>query len=245
MEKQDINSLEEKYINNVQANDRVNIIDEILLQYIKDSAVQPNKERKISFFIGGGSNSGKSTFRENLTSIYNDLLIIDADKMKEKIPEYQDLIIADSQVAASIVHRESSQMASKLLTKAIEKEISTTFDGTLKNTEKYVGFFKMLRQAGFSISLTIIDVPVEIALVRNRLRYDKAVEENKFPRLVPDEDVIESHSMIAKSFVALKDLVDEWTVIDTQDVEDQVIAEGKKGIENILHEKKFQQFLKK
>lgn len=237
--------LKEKYFENVMSLVREELIDEILLQYIKNSNIDANEDQKISFFIGGGSNSGKSSFREALKRDNENLLIVDADEMKKIIPEYEGLLETNSEVAASIVHAESSEMASKLLVEAIKRKISTIFDGTLKNKDKYLGFFKILREAGFFISLIIVDVPVHIALERNRVRYEKAKKENNFPRLVPDKDVILSHSSITQSFLAFKDLVDEWVIIDTRGSEDEVIANGKKGIEEVLHEEKYREFLEK
>lgn len=246
MVKKDIEDLQEKYISNLSSDDRFNLIDEILLRYISKKSVYPRKEGKISFFLGGGSNSGKSTFRDTLTATHNDLLVIDSDELKKEIPEYDDLVFADSTVAASIVHKESSQMASLLLTKAIEKEISSLFDGTLKNAQKYVDFIHLLRQAGFEVHLVIIDVPVEIALERNRIRYEEAKAKGEHPRLVPDEDIILSHSSIAKSFMALKKLVDSWMIIDTRGDTDDIIAYlDNDKIENILNNEKYQEFLNK
>ncbi|WP_126992096.1 zeta toxin family protein, partial [Candidatus Kurthia intestinigallinarum] len=168
-----------------------------------------------------------------------------SDELKKEIPEYQKMLDANPEIAASIVHKESSLMASKLLEKAIEREISHIFDGTLKDTQKYINFIHLLKQAKFEVTLTIIDVPVKIALKRNRIRYEEAKANGDFPRLVPDEIVIQSHSMIAKSFVALKDLVDHWAIVDTQDNSDEVIATGSLGKETILNNKKYQEFLSK
>lgn len=246
MGKKDIEYLKEKYINNLSSEDRLSLIDEILLGYIKEKSVHPNKEGKISFFLGGGSNSGKSTFRDTLTEEHKNLLIIDSDDLKREIPEYTDLMVADPTIAASIVHKESSRMASLLLVKAIEKELSLLFDGTLKNVEKYENFINLLRQAGFEVHLVIIDVPVQIALKRNRIRYEEALAKGEYPRLVPDEDVILSHSRITNSFSKLKKLVDSWIIIDTRDDTDDVIAHSEKGKEQkILNNKKYQEFLKK
>lgn len=245
MVKKDIEHLKEKYISNLSSKDRLSLIDEILLLYIKKKSVSPSKG-KISFFLGGGSNSGKSTFRDTMTELNKDLLVIDSDELKKEIPEYRDLVFADSTIAASIVHKESSQMASLLLVKSIEKEISSLFDGTLKDAKKYVDFISLLRQAGFEVHLVIIDVPVQIALERNRIRYEEAKAKGEYPRLVPDEDVILSHSRIAKSFIDLKELVDSWMIIDTRGNTDDVIARAEKGKEkNILNNEKYQEFLKK
>ncbi|WP_158621087.1 zeta toxin family protein, partial [Candidatus Kurthia intestinigallinarum] len=232
-------------ISNIQNLNRINILDEILLQYIHKANIQSDSQQKISFFLGGGSNAGKSTFRKRLKESVGNILIIDSDELKKEIPEYQKMLDANPEIAASIVHKESSLMASKLLEKAIEREISHIFDGTLKDTQKYINFIHLLKQAKFEVTLTIIDVPVKIALKRNRIRYEEAKANGDFPRLVPDEIVIQSHSMIAKSFVALKDLVDHWAIVDTQDNSDEVIATGSLGKETILNNKKYQEFLSK
>lgn len=246
MTKKDIEDLKEKYISNLLSDERFSLIDEILLRYIKKKSVYPSKIGKVSFFLGGGSNAGKSTFRNTLTEIHKNLLVIDSDELKREIPEYEELVYADSTVAASIVHKESSRMASLLLIKSIEKEISSLFDATLKNTQKYVDFISLLRQAGFEVHLIIIDVPVKIALERNRIRYEEAKVKGEYPRLVPDEAVILSHSSIAKSFMTLKDLVDSWTIIDTRGDTDDIVAYLEKGKEeNVLNNEKYQEFLNK
>lgn len=237
--------IEQEYIENLNSEDRDQLIDEILLQYIKQSTAKSRENNKISFFIGGGSASGKSNFRKNLLRLDSDILLIDSDDLKEFIPEYSDLVKNVPGVAASIVHKESSLMATKLLYKAIEEKISMIFDGTLKTPEKYKRFIEVLREAGFKVSLVIVDVPVKIALERNRVRFLEQKQEGKQSRLVPDQIVELSHAKIPEAFETLKGLVDEWMIIDTRGDEDKVIANGSEGKEYIIHPKIYEEFLNK
>lgn len=240
-----MDKVEQDYIKNATSEDRDGLIDEILLQYINQSNAKSRPSKKISFFIGGGSASGKSSFRKSLIEQDPDILVIDSDELKEAIPEYYELARLKPQFAASIVHKESSSMATKLLYKAVEQKISVMFDGTLKSPEKYQRFIAMLRDAGFTVTLVIVDVPVKIALERNRARYAELKEQGKTARLVPDDTVLQTHARIPGSFDALKDLVDEWMILDTRGNKDEVIAHSKEGKVQIPNEQLYKEFLNK
>jgi len=237
--------IEQKYIDSFNSEDRDELIDEILLQYIRHSNAKSRTSNKISFFIGGGSASGKSGFRKNLLKQDPDMLVIDSDDLKGFIPEYSELVTSQPSLAASIVHKESSLMATKLLYQAIEQQISMIFDGTLKTPEKYKRFIGVLRESGFKVSLVIVDVPVKIALERNRVRFVEQKKEGKQARLVPDDIVELSHARIPDAFITLKDLVDDWMIIDTRENGDNVIAYCSEGKEQISHPEMYQEFLNK
>ena len=211
-------------------NEKDYLQDSILDQYIK---LKGRDKTKVSIFIGGGSCSGKSSFKNTLLKnkdSLNDFLLIDSDELKTLIPEYMELISSGITHSASIVHSESSDMASKLVIQAIEKELSFLYDATLKNTEKYISLFKKLKQAGFTIELVILTVPLDEAFRRNRSRYEKAKEKGEFPRLVPEVIIIESHQKIKESFDKLQHLCDVWSIFDTRETAPVLVA-SKNGLD--------------
>lgn len=235
---------EKEYENNLANEERGNLIDAILEKYIKQKG---KNKTKVSIFIGGGSCSGKSTFRSTLlanTDEFSEFLVIDSDELKNLIPEYLELIEIDMENSASIVHSESSDMASKLVVKAIEKELSFLYDATLKNTDKYINLFEKLKKAGFEIQLFILTVPLDEAKRRNRARYEKAIKEEKYPRLVPEEIISKSHKEIKNSFDKLKNLCDSWAIFDTREIEPILIARKDGNGFKITHEKYFLEFEK-
>lgn len=170
------------------------------------SSCQPSKQQAVAIFMGGGSASGKSVLIQNVCTMYNqygNFLVIDSDRIKEKIPEYQDLIKAGAKDAASVVHDESSDIATRLYYEALSRNINLIFDGTFKNVDKYRNFLDTAKQNHYRITLFIADVPVEVALKRNQVRGDLT------GRYVEEQIIRDSHKQVPQTFQALKDRFDD------------------------------------
>lgn len=220
--------------------DREQLIDGIINNYFDEYRGKNNEKQSIAIFIGGGSGSGKSTLRKKLVDSgeLQNCLVIDSDILKKIIPEYSALSEEVPEMAASIVHEESSVMASKLFEKALEKKINFIFDATMKNTGKYEDFFSKLKSNGFQIELIITTVSVETAKSRNRQRFEYLKKSGQPARLVPDNIVEGSHKKVVESFEKLKDLADNWIIIDTEDTSKIVAVKGK-----ICDEQLYQKFI--
>lgn len=216
------------------------ILDNYLNTHISQINTDTNQNIALALFIGGGSASGKSTLRETLIKYepFKDFLIIDSDILKSLIPEYSALEKESPELVASIVHDESSKMSTNLFQKAVQKGINIIFDATLKNSDKYINFFTELKENKFQIKLIITTVPIDVAIKRNQARYDNSKKSNQITRLVPDEIVKDSHQKIAESFKKLRELVDSWEIMDTEN--NKVIASSEDGI---LDEEKFNNFI--
>ncbi|WGE35718.1 zeta toxin family protein [Actinobacillus genomosp. 1] len=215
----------------------LSLIDEFYQKEQEKFQSASEKREITALFIGGGSCSGKSTLRQDILGDYgSDFIIIDSDKLKEIIPEYSGLFVNYGFRTASIVHKESSQMAKFLVDKVIAECNNFLYDGTLKNTEKYEELFDLLREHNYIIHLHIVDCDIELAKKRNEAR---VVSEN---RVVPNDILEKSHREIVKSFLVLKDLVDEWYLYNTNGDSPILIANSlsDKRIENL-----YQAFLNK
>lgn len=237
----------DRYKENISKENRENMIKMILERYVTNFQKKNSgsDEKKISIFIGGGSGSGKSGFRNDILEKHPDLLVIDADEMKELIPEYKDLQSEDPILAASIVHDESSDMANTLFNTAVDEALSFLFDGTLKSWEKYQAYFLLLKNSGFEINLIIIDVPVELAIERAESRYREALQENKSPRNVNVKIIENTHKQIPKSFENLKDHCDSWIIYDTEDDYYNPVAMFEDGVLQIINTSLYERFLNK
>lgn len=219
---------------------REQLINGIIENYLDEYRGRDNEEQKLAIFIGGGSGSGKSTFRQWLidTEDLSNLLVIDSDILKELIPEYSAISTEFPETAAGIVHEESSEMATKLFEEALKEKINFIFDATMKNTEKYEDFFSRLKSNGFKIDLIITTVSVETAKSRNKKRFEELKNRNKITRLVPDEVVEESHKKVVESFKKLKDLVDNWQIIDNEGTSKVIAVKGE-----VYDERLYQKFI--
>lgn len=216
---------EEEYKIAAKAEGRIEILLELIDNYYREqvSAFQTknieNTKDIVAVFVGGGSCSGKSTIRKDIMDSYEgDFILVDSDQLKEVIPEYNGLFLSYGFRTASIVHNESSDMAKLLTNKIISECNNFLYDGTLKNTEKYKILFTLLKKHNYRISLHIVDCGISLAIRRNKARAEAE------SRVVPDDIIKKSHQDIVNSFLALKNLADEWILYNTNGDSPAIIA---------------------
>lgn len=238
----------EKYvINGEYTIERKLLHNEIIDSFLKGQLQQEQEPEAI--LLGGGSAAGKSSIGELVIKGYKlqkqNMIWIDPDKIKEKIPEYQDAMesedIESMKQAAFLVHDESSDITMKLLKICMKRKLNFMYDGTMKNEVKYIKLIQQLRQAGFSIKAIIVDVPIKVALERSNMRFKVT------GRLVPEHIIEESHMRVATTFSKIKDLIDCYTLYDNTGKEPEVFAfkESKRVKEIIVDESRNDQFYEK
>ncbi|PEW14835.1 MULTISPECIES: zeta toxin family protein [Bacillus cereus group] len=238
----------EKYvINGEYTIERKLLHNEIIESFLKGQLQQEQEPEAI--LLGGGSAAGKSSIGELVIKGYKlqkqNMIWIDPDKIKEKIPEYQDAMesedIESMKQAAFLVHDESSDITMKLLKICMKRKLNFMYDGTMKNEVKYIKLIQQLRQAGFSIKAIIVDVPIKVALERSNMRFKVT------GRLVPEHIIEESHMRVATTFSKIKDLIDCYTLYDNTGKEPEVFAfkESKRVKEIIVDESRNDQFYEK
>ncbi|HEE9034315.1 zeta toxin family protein [Bacillus thuringiensis] len=238
----------EKYIINGEYTiERKLLHNEIIESFLKGQLQQEQESEAI--LLGGGSAAGKSSIGELVIKGYKlqkqNMIWIDPDKIKEKIPEYQDAMesedIESMKQAAFLVHDESSDITMKLLKICMKRKLNFMYDGTMKNEVKYIKLIQQLRQADFSIKVIIVDVPIKVALERSNMRFKVT------GRLVPEYIIKESHMKVAITFSKIKDLIDCYTLYDNTGKEPEVFAfkESKRVKEIIVDESRNDQFYEK
>ncbi|MDK1002620.1 zeta toxin family protein [Bacillus subtilis] len=222
---------------------RKKLHDEIIQMLIRDKGSNEEVGVKEALIIGGGSGSGKSYVVEEIIG-KDGYVIIDADIIKELIPEYRIQKLKNKNTAADIVHPESSDIALSLLDYTISKEESFIYDGTMKNKQKYFKILKKLQSKGYTTQMVIIDADLEVAIQRTIDRFADPDD----GRFVPREKVIESNRLISNSFIELKGLVDSYSVFDNSinGEEPRIIAYKDPDEEEvILSQEAYDKFLKK
>ncbi len=141
--------------------------------------LNPNKafDKKVVFVLGLPA-AGKSTAITPLTdgivterSLTIDsegqgkYVLVDADEIKKFLPEYNNGLLSE------IVHKESSTIYYNLINKSLKNNANICFStvGSHSNylKELYQKKVKIYDDAGYKIIVVFVDVPVEIAKVRN------------------------------------------------------------------------------
>ena len=151
---------------------------------LKANGSQPKYERKATFVFGLPA-AGKSMLSEPLK---NDMgaFEIDADLMKQHIPEFQD----DPQMV-SAVHEESSWMSKDMFNQLKDKGANLVI-GKVGGEKNYNSILKMmtkLKEQGYEIDIQVAHKDLKKALEANLGRFinrynDKANWKKKPPRIV-------------------------------------------------------------
>ncbi len=156
----------------------------------RKQSVSPETPRAI--FIVGGSGSGKNTLADkiiqsNQVKNKREYVLIDADKEKEKIPEYKYLLSIGDPEAASKVHKQSLFMRNKLVIKSREDRSNIVYTGTGSDPLFYKKMFQCFKDAGYYVKVYFVDADESVCKERAKKRQ----EQNG--RLVPNKFIEESN----------------------------------------------------
>lgn len=122
------------------------------------------KERKAFIVIGLPASGKSSAVAERLARKYG-ALIIDSDEAKERLPEFTDGLLADA------VHKESSKIAERVRSNAIENGDNIVLTLVGKTESKLRNLISALKNNGYEVNLHYVDLPVDKAMERGRARF--------------------------------------------------------------------------
>jgi hypothetical protein len=142
---------------------------EIFQKYFGDHATALKPETPVAVLFMGGPASGKSSIREGYPDLA-DFVVLDNDEVKAMLPEYNALIANGDTMAAALVHDESSYITQILKDYAVENRYNILLDGVGANYPKYAALVQTLKERGYTIQIIMIDVAIEVALMRARVR---------------------------------------------------------------------------
>ena len=132
------------------------IIEEI---FANSKNARPKDGEKPTFMVlGGRGGSGKSKF-DGLVYNKENYIVLDADAIKEKIPEYRGY-------NAFEVHEESSDILKQALIKARKAGLNVVLDGTIKSLGSTENKIKDFSDKGYNIEMYYMHLPREKAAER-------------------------------------------------------------------------------
>lgn len=208
------------------------IINSILSPEKIEACKPKNGEKPKFIMFGGRGGSGKSWFTDKKRAAAegrevmfdsDNFLVLDADALKEYIPEYEGW-------NAGEVHEESSYLNKKIKAKAFELGINIIIDGTMnynpKKPDKVRNEMLEAKDKGYSLEAHYMFAPIQKSCVNAMQRF-KTKKGDYSGRLVPT-DILLSMQDNEKSFDSVKDICDDWSFRDNQDFKAKLIS--KKGL---------------
>lgn len=124
----------------------------------EENAKPKDGERPTVIFLGGRGGSGKSKFN-GLVYDESKYIVLDADKIKEMLPEYEGY-------NAYEVHEESSEILNIALARARKQGLNVVYDATMKTLSSTEGKIKAFADSDYNIEMYYMHLPREKAAER-------------------------------------------------------------------------------
>jgi len=149
----------------------------------------------VALVLAGGPGSGKSTLLDERLSPPSPHTKIDPDAFKARFPEYKLLVEAGDSRAAEVCHEESSDLAARLLARAIARRHHIVLDQVGGGPPgRFLGKLVQLVSAGYRVEVVYADTAVETAIDRARIRATKT------GRIVPEDLIRAKHAEVAARY---------------------------------------------
>lgn len=176
--------------------------------------------------LGGGPASGKSTLEKAQGLSEGNVVLVNADQIKELLPEFREGQGAKPGATpreqfgevAALVHEESSDVAKMIMDAAVAGSYSVVLDGTGDSSlEKLGGKIAAMRAGGAEVVGKYVTLPTDLAVQLAEARGNKMIAEGKVGRFVPETYLRETHAAVSNTFAeALRQgLFDRAELYDT------------------------------
>jgi predicted kinase len=118
------------------------------------------RKERIAVLITGLPAAGKSKLTNEVKDIIKGM-VIDSDDYKKLIPEYKNGI------GTSSIHKESKEFLKRMLKKTISNGDNIIIPILGRNEEPLIKIINSLKSKGYEISMVRVDVPINVAQLRN------------------------------------------------------------------------------
>jgi predicted ABC-type ATPase len=193
--------------------------------------------------LGGGPASGKSTMLGSGkvdVPTGKEAVQINADDVKEQIPEYAAMVAAGDPRAAMFSHEESSYIAKEIQARAYANGQNVVLDGTGNSSlESLQGKIDTAHAYGYQVVGNYATVPSDIAVERANARAERT------GRVVPESVVREIHASVSSVFPQAAGSFDKVNLWDNTGKAPVLLATGGGGQLDIKDAAGYQAFLDK
>lgn len=190
--------------NGIYCANRIKLHDRIIKDYLGDANVKSD----YVYMLGGAPANGKSTLVDSgLLPHPKGALVIDPDKIKLMIPEYQKMISSGNKSliasAANFVHEESSLIGKRIQKESFTRGIATVIDGVNDGSFEKVAekVSKIREMSGKRIRADYVSLDTDLSLKLAKLRAEKTA------RVVPESYIRSCNSEISK---LIPKVIEHW-----------------------------------
>ena len=156
--------------------ERIDKVHKPIVKKILDSGdTPPAGQKPIAVFVGGGAGSGKSSVsRHLLEPVVQQTGVrfasLDADEIKEEIPELHAMYKQYKGTAHQRVHTESQAIQRRAFTEILKNKKCFIQQGIMGSVSAYNTMIDKAIEAGYEVKVLGVDVPISEAVKRASFR---------------------------------------------------------------------------
>ena len=154
----------------------------------KKYMVAESQEHPRAIIIGGQPGSGKGVLTTQAArELHKEggFVLVDADKLRARHPDNNQLMRENDRAAANLTHNDASKWAKRLANDAIEGRRNLVIDQTSKSPDALMVRTKQLREAGYTVELRVMAVNAETSEQRIHTRYEREKAADGAGRFTP------------------------------------------------------------
>lgn len=172
--------------------------------------IKPAKgaERPKAVMLMGAYGAGKSSLLGEVVPDVSKFVHVDADQVKEAIPEYQAGLAKGEKDIATKVHQQSKDVAQGMAFNAINTRRNLLFDASGGDLGEYLMLIGIMRPQDYHITLAMTHISVDEGLKRIA---ERAVVSG---RSIPDDKVRDVYKWVPKNFSQVVQKVDQAYLFD-------------------------------
>lgn len=227
------------------SNERMKLHSNIVYDTVTKCPRAKKGERPKAVLLMGGAASGKSTVVNNyvLPKYGKDTFgVLNADDVKEALPEFESFKKENVKTAANRVHEESSMLSKKALSDIVMQNRNFIYDAVLSDPKKAEKIVKDLKANGYDVELVAVSIDTQVAYDRAILRaLGKEGEEDGSGRYITEKAFFGGHRGVPNSFESIKGLVDNYRLYNNDVAwgQDPILVEDNGAIINQELKNKF------
>lgn len=177
------------------------------------------QEHPRAFVTGGQPGAGKSLLAElakNELREQGGYLVIDADRYRNKHPQYGYLQQTEPTQAANYVHKDAGMWATELKDRGVQERFNLLIDQTSKDPDALVKLGKGLHEAGYRVELHVLAVNAQISEQRIHSRYENQMAVAGFGRFSTKDNHDFAYNALPETVgvVQAKEAVDRIVLYD-------------------------------
>ncbi|ALK35160.1 zeta toxin family protein [Burkholderia plantarii] len=157
--------------------------------------------------LGGQPGTGKTALARQAVAEFGDrggAVLIDADRMRENLPQYSQLLRSDPQHAADLTHAAAGAWAGRLTDAASTARRHLVVDGTMRNPDSIRNLARRLTERGYAVEVRGIAMPKDVSLTRAQLRTEREIALTGVGRVVNPEQHDQAYAGMVETIALLE-----------------------------------------